>query len=231
MKKLYCLAFVVVLISACKKEHAAVHPTGQIVRTAGPVTSSFGHTFGGTVYTAQDSATVAGLMKANNLSTDGFVFYTYQSYNALDENNKTGFFQLAEAMQVRNGLPVFFEDITFAFEDGKMRGPYPAPQFIAGNITLDNKPSLALSTLKDTFIKLDNEKEASNISIGDSTLVAQLGYYNLNINQRADGVATNYIKLWYIHPQHSSLPEGYIRDDNGTAISFKPLTRTGPIAP
>jgi hypothetical protein len=231
MKKIYYLALALLLTAACKKENAVTHSSGTIVLVQMQTTGTIGQKVNGNNYSAQDSVIVTGLMKDNNLFTDGFVFYAYQSYDALDQNNQMGFYQLATAMQVRNGLPVFFEDITFGFENGKLNGPYPAPQFIAGNIALDNKPNLALQTLRDTFIKLDNAREAHSISIGDSTLVAQLGYYNLNINQLSVGGAPNYIKAWYVHPQHSSWPEGYFRDDNGSAISFQPLTRSGPVAP
>jgi hypothetical protein len=231
MKKIYCLVFTLLLTAACKKENAVTRSSGTVVLAQRQTTGTIGQTVNGNNYSAQDSVIITGLMKDNNLSTGGFVFYTYQSYNALDQNNQMGLYQLATAMQVRNGLPVFFEDITLGFENGKLNGPYPAPQFIAGNIALDNKPNLALQTLRDTFIKLDNAREARSISIGDSTLVAQLGYYNLNINQLSVGGAPNYIKAWYVHPQHSSWPEGYFRDDNGSVISFQPLTRSGPAAP
>ncbi len=228
MKNIFYLFFALLLIAACKKETGVTHLNGTIMLAPGP---NIGYPFKNNNYSAQDSGIVTGLMKDNNLSTDGFVFYTYQSYNALDQNNQMGFFQIATAMQVRNGLPVFFEDLTFGFENGKLYGPYPAPQFIVGNIALDNKPNMSLQILRDTFIKLDNEREAQNISIGDSTLVAQLGYYNLNINQMPVGGAPEYIKAWYVHPQHSSWPGGYFRDDNGTVIWFQPFTHSGPIVP
>jgi len=231
MKKIYYLAFALLLTAACKKEHTTGFSNGTIVRVSGQTTAVTGQTIYINRYPAQDSITVAGLMKANNLPTDGFVFYAYQSYNALNQDSQTAFYQIASAMQVRNGLPVFFEDIFFGFQNGKLNGPYPAPQFIVGNIALDNKPNLALPTLRDKFIKVDNGSEAHNISIGDSALVAQLGYYNLNLSHMADGGAPDYIKAWYVHPQHSSWPEGYFRDDSGATISFRTLTHSGPINP
>jgi hypothetical protein len=232
MKKIYQLAFVLLLVTACKKENNTKKVSStNIVSNQGGIIATAGQKFNGTAYSVQDSITVNGLMKANSLSTDGFSFYAYQSYNAFDQDNKMAYFQITSAMQVKNGLPVFFEDINFGFENGKLNGPYPAPQFIVGNISLDNKPSLALPALRAAFIKLDNEKEAQNISIGDSTLVAQLGYYNLNISHMAEGGAPDYIKAWFIHPQHINWPNAYYRDDNGSVLGFQPLTRIGPIAP
>lgn len=224
MKKIYCLAFVFLLASACKKGNNVKPSTGTIIFAPTQAIGARWQTISDNSFSLQDSTTAIGLMAANNLSTDGFLFYTYQSYNALDQNNQMGLFQLAEAMQIRNGLPVFFNDITFAFENGKFNMPYPAPQFIVGDITLDNKPNLTLQTVRNGFIKLDNASEAHSISIQDSTLVAQLGYYNLNISQMAVGGAPDYIKAWYVHPQHSLRPAGYLRDDDGASLGLTPLT-------
>jgi len=119
---------------------------------------------------------------------------------------------------------VFFEDLTFGFENGKLNGPAPASQFIAGTITLDNKPGLALQALRNIFIKTDNVNEARKIGIQDSTLVAELGYYNLNINQMPVGGAPSYIKAWYVHPRYTLYPFGYFRDDSGAVIGFRAAT-------
>jgi hypothetical protein len=234
MKKfIYPVLVVALALSACHKEfmpHSVAlnsGNSGSIVMAPnanGPV--GFVNNFN-----SQDSLTAIGLMNSNNLSTNGFVFYFYESYNALNQNNQAALFQVAEARQIRNGLPVFFEDITFGFENGKLNGPYPASQFIPGDIALDNKPSLSLDSVRAAFIKADNAGEAYNISIGDSTLVAQLGYYNLNIDQLASGGAPNYIKAWYVHTSSRGWPQGYIRDDNGTVLGFTPLTHSGPVTP
>jgi hypothetical protein len=236
MKKLIYPLLALLTLIACQK--GKIYPdkkqtsagAGTIILNQSPSANS-GSTARLPPFTSQDSITVFGLMNSNNLSTNGFVFYTYQSYNALDQNNQMGYYQLATAKQVRNGLPVFFQDLTFPFENGKFNEPYPAPQFIVGNITLNNKPGRSLQALRDTFIKIDEAHEAYSISIKDSTLVAQLGYYNLNINNMPAGGAPNYIKVWYVHPQHWPWPLAYFRDDTGLAIFFQPLTHTGPVVP
>jgi hypothetical protein len=231
MKKVYYLVLALLLTTACKKGNTIKPGNGAIILAPTQAIGMRWQTISDDSFSADDSTTTIALMKANNLSTGGFLFYTYESYNALDQNNQMGYYQIASAIQIRNGLPVFFEDITFPFENGEFNEPYPAAQFIVGNITLDNKPNLTLQTLRDKFIKTDNASEAHSISIGDSTLVAQLGYYNLNINQMSVGGAPDYIKAWYVHPQHSSWPEGYFRDDNGSTLSFKPFTHSGPVNP
>ena len=229
MRKQAILILILILFAACKK---GVNSSGigSIILNQSPTANS-GATFVVPPFTSQDSLTVQQLMASNNLSTNGFAFYFYETYNALDQNNQMGFYQITEARQVRNGLPVFFEDITFPFENGKLNEPPPAVQFLVGSITLDNKPSLGLTTLRDIFINMDNANEARKIGIQDSTLVAQLGYYNLNINQQAAGGTPAYIKAWYVHPAHAAWPFGYFRDDSGAAINFQPYTHSGPVTP
>jgi hypothetical protein len=231
MKKLIYSLLTVLALTACEKgKQVKPVANGTIILDESPTANS-GSTARIPPFTAQDSITVYGLMNSNNLSTDGFAFYEYQSYNALDQNNQMGFYQLAMAKQVRNGLPVFFEDITFGFENGKLDGPPPASQFIPGAISLNNLPNLSLQTLRDAFIKTDEAREAYSISIKDSTLVAQLGYYNLNINSMSIGGTPDYIKAWYVHPQHWPWPQGYFRDDTGDILFFSPLTHSGPQFP
>jgi hypothetical protein len=234
MKKVIYTLVALLAFTACKKEANQTKTIGEgagsIVLDQSPTANS-GSTARLQPYTSQDSTIVLGLMSSNNLSVNGFAFYTYQSYNALDQNNQMGFYQIAEARQVRNGLPVFFEDITFGFENGKLVGTPPAPQFIAANIALDNKPNQSLQSLRTTFITTDNSREAQSIAIQDSTLAAQLGYYDLNLNNTLSGGTPNYIKMWFIHPQHWPLPTAYIRDDTGELLSFTPLTHSGPLTP
>ncbi len=229
MRKQALLILAVIIFAACKKE-VNRSGYGTIVRNQS-ATSNSGATFVVPTFTSQDSLTVQQLMASNKLSTDGFVFYFYETYNALDQNNQMGFYQIAEAKQIRNGLPVFFSDITFPFENGNFNEPPIASQFIVGTITLDNKPTLSLETLRNLFINTDNANEAQNISIQDSTLVAQLGYYNLNLNQSSPGGAPNYIKTWFVHPSHAAWPYGYFRDDSGATIYFRPYTHSGPATP
>jgi hypothetical protein len=214
MKYIPLMLFALVVITSCKKEtkHAVVS-YGCISRIP---TSSL---------SAGDSITVAGLMKTNNLSTNNLAFYEYQTYEALDENNKEGDFQIALAVQLKNGLPVFFYDITFAFEKGILDEPI---SYIAGNdinTSLDNKPTINLQTLRDSFLTMDKREEANGAvaaSLNDSCLVAQFGYYDINID--FPGKGAEYLKAWYVHPKNSNWPQGYFRDDTGGALLFKSIT-------
>jgi len=231
MKKLTYPLIALIILAGCKKgKQVTPAANGKIFLNESAVTNT-GSSARIPLFTSQDSITVFGLMSNNSLSTNGFVFYAYQSYTALDQNSLPALYQIATAKQVRNGLPVFFEDITFGFHNGTLNGPPPAQQFIAGSITLDNTPNQSLQALRNIFIKTDSVREATNIGIRDSTLVAQLGYYNTNLNGTIEGGAASYIKVWYVHPQHWPWPLGYFRDDNGTVVSFDPLTHSGPVNP
>jgi hypothetical protein len=223
---IYPLLAAVLMMAACKKEDTVRNGSGSIIRAA----SSAGPAGFVNDFNAQDSTAAISLMNSNNISLNGFGFYFYESYNALDQNNQMGLYQIAEARQIRNGLPVFFADLTYGFENGKLNGPPPAPQYIIGTILLDNKPNLTLNDVRNSFIKADNAREASNISIGDSILVAQLGYYDLNLDQPG-ATGTNYIKAWYVHTRYKGWPQGYVRDDNGNVLGLTPLTHKGPVHP
>lgn len=224
-RSIYSLLAAMMMITACKKDDP-IKGNGSIIRA----TSSAGPAGFVNNFNAQDSTTAIGLMNSNNISLNGLAFYFYESYNALGQDSQTGLFQIATARQIRNGLPVFFADLTYGFENGKLNGPLPASSFIIGTISLDNKPNLSLNDVRNIFIKADNANEANNISIGDSTLVAQLGYYNLNLDQPGT-TGTNYIKAWYVHARYRGWPQGYVRDDNGKVLAFRPLTHKGPVYP
>ncbi|HZX60027.1 MAG TPA: hypothetical protein VFE54_14930 [Mucilaginibacter sp.] len=229
MKKfIYCLLAAALALSACKKETVSNGSSGigSIYRSQLPDPFVMQSVSEDRQFTPQDSLTALGLMSSNNLSTNGYLFYAYQYYNALNQDNQMALYQIAIAEQIRNGLPIFFQDMNFAFENGKLNQPMPVPVV---NISLDNKPTLSLQRLRDSFIKVDNLKEGHDIDIKDSILVAQLGYYNTNLDWSDRPV--NFIKTWYVHPKNSDWPKGYFRDDNGSAFIFDPLTHNPPFFP
>lgn len=234
MKKfIYPFIAAALTLAACKKETGLVSNkalgTGSIFQSQSPDQFVMQSVSENRQFTSQDSLTALGLMNSNNLSTNGYLFYAYQYYNALNQNNQMALYQIALAEQIRNGLPIFFQDITFGFENGTLNGPPPTSPFLVDNISLDNNPTLSLRRLRDTFIKIDDLREGHDISIQDSTLVAQFGYYNTNLD--FPNLPVSFIKAWYVHPQHSDWPKGYFRDDNGTVFWFTPLTQNPPYHP
>src|SRR5580698_2006666 len=102
MKKVYLLGFAILLAAACKKQNNTAPVTPTVTRTSTSTGTITNPTVYGDGFSAQDSTIAYGLMTSNNLSTTGFVFYQYQAYNALDQDNQMAYFQLATAKQVRN---------------------------------------------------------------------------------------------------------------------------------
>src|ERR1700760_3169448 len=100
MKRIYYLTLVLLMASACKKGNNVKPQTGAIMFAPTQAVGNSWQTISGDSFSIQDSTAAIGLMAANGLSTDGFLFYTYQSYNALDQNNQMGYYQIAEAMQI-----------------------------------------------------------------------------------------------------------------------------------
>jgi len=230
MKKfIYPLLASVLVLAACKKETGLVSNkalgTGSIFQSQLPDRFVMQSVSEDRQFTAQDSLTVLGLMSSNNLSANGYLLYAFQYYNALNQNNQMALYQTGFAEQIRNGLPVFFQEANFTFENGKL---FQQPAS-AGNISLDNNPTLSLQRLRDSFIKADDYAEGHDITIQDSILVAQLGYYNTNLD--FSNLPANFIKAWYVHPKNSDWPKGYFRDDNGSAFIFTPLTQNPPYHP
>jgi len=215
MKKLIYPLLAIVVMASCKKAALKVSENGCISQV------------GITGLSGADSVTVAGLMKNNNLPTTNLVFYTYQTYNALNQQSQMADYQIAEAAYVQNGLQLFFYDETYGFENGTLNGPSPLS---TQTVSLDNKPTLSLQTLRDSFITQDKGMEYNpSVALGlkDSCLVAQFGYYDLNVDFPLKGA--DFVKAWYVRPKNSQWPHGYFRDDNGAAIFFSPLTRSGNV--
>ena len=232
MKRFIYPLLALLALAACKKETNLSNSslgTGSIFQSQLPDPFVVQSVSENRQFTTPDSLTALGLMSSNNLSTNGFLFYAYQYYNALNENNQMALYQITVAEQIRNGLPIFFQDITFGFENGKLNGPPPTAPGLAGNISLDNNPTLSLQRLRDSFIKVDDLREGHDISIKDSTVVAQLGYYNTNLD--FSNLPVTFIKAWYVHPKNSDWPKGYFRDDNGSVFWFTPLTQNPPYHP
>jgi hypothetical protein len=214
MKKLIYFLLAAVVISSCKKAPATIAANGCISQV--PVTR----------LSAADSATVAGLMKNNNLPTAGLAFNAYQFYTTGTGTQQT-LVQIATASQIRNNLPLFLYDVTYGFNNGLTDNDIPA---LAGNISLDTKATLPLQTLRDSFLYVDKGMEYNpSVALGlkDSCLVAVFGYYDLNVDFPQKG--TDFIKAWYVHPKNSEWPQGYFRDDTGAALLFKPLSSSGEV--
>ena len=209
MKKIIYTFVALLLVGSCKKNNISkTSDNGCISQlTTFPSLST------------SDSITVAGLLKNNNLSSNNQVFYVYQSYNALNQQNQNSFFQLVKATQVQHGLPLFFCDLTYGFINGVSDG---SSGILYSDIKLGTKPFLTLQVLRQLFLTEATRLDQLAVPFQDTCLVAQLGYYNTNLE--SPDTTVNFIRAWEVRPKYSQFPRGYFRDDNGILIAFFPLT-------
>lgn len=215
--------------AATNSQTTATGNTG-IIPTAGPApTGTIIQDESSGILTKQDSATVAALISSNNLSISNLAIYGYQTYNAYNQDNIMTDYQLVATTQIVNGLPVFFHDITIAFQNGKFQGPLPSAPYMVSSIALDNKPNLSTDTVRSIFIKTDNAREAQPIDVEGIILTAQLGYYDLNDGFPQKG--TDFVKAWLVQPKGGGWPMAYIRDDTKDILQYRPLTHSGPQGP
>jgi len=202
MKTLGLILFFSILLASCKKERAA---GGCIAQTTSIASVS-----------ATDNATIQTLLNNNNLSGKNQVFLYYTSYSAQNQQNQDVLYQSAGSIQVRNGLPIFYGDLYYSFQNGVLEGISGKSY---GAVSLDTKPSQTLPVLNQLFITEAVNKQGINASYKDSCYVAQFGYYDLNRTSITD-TTTSFVKAWEVHPAHSPFPQCYIRDDNGGTLYF-----------
>jgi hypothetical protein len=205
MKRIYYLFILLIAFSACKKT-AVNADLGCISQP--PLQR---------LPTAQYD-TVLLLLKNNNISAVNQVFYQYQSSTPLGHLNTDTLYQTTTATQTANGLPIFFGDLFYGFENGKL---ISASGTVITNINLDTKSTLKLPAMRQEFLADADAFDETKVPFQDSCLVAQFGYYNLNLE--TPGIAPNFIKAWQVTPAHTGYPIAYIRDDNGKSILFKHL--------
>jgi hypothetical protein len=201
MKTLGLILFISIVLASCKKEGAAGGGISQV--TSLPTVS------------ASDNDAIQTLLQSNNFSGKNQVFFLYQS-SMTESGNTEVPYQVAEATQTRNGLPIFYSTLNYVFQSGSLLG---LSGKVYGATSLNAQSSQTLPILKELFITEAVNKQGINASYKDSCYVAQFGYYNINLNNAADTTAS-LIKAWEIHPRNSAFPQCYVRDDNGSTIYF-----------
>jgi hypothetical protein len=201
MKKLYYLLFISIAFAACKKDNSETGCLSQ--STAIPTVS------------ASDNATVLALLQKNNIPTNNQVFSVYTSYEATNPGQPDILYQFVTTTQVKNGLPLFFENINYTFTNGTT---YAVNGTQYANFNLNASPARNLPELKQLFINEAVTKQGFNASFKDSCLVAQFGYIDANLN--TSNTTPNFVKAWEVKPAHSLYPQVYVRDDNGATVFF-----------
>ncbi|HTE00606.1 MAG TPA: hypothetical protein VK668_15040 [Mucilaginibacter sp.] len=205
MKQFSCILFALLVFASCKKENIAKIDYGCIHRSL-----ALPH------LSVADSITVAVLLQSNTISSDSLVFYGYTSNWHTNTDLTHDYFQFATATQVKNGLPVFYGDLTYTFKFGFIWG---LPFKYNDPIKLNTKPTFQFEKLKQAFLDEGINNQAMAASYKDSCLTAQFGYYNLN--KLLPYTSPICIKAWQIHADGSNFPVAYFRDDTGELIYFQ----------
>ncbi len=204
MKQISFLLLVLLGFSACQKGSTLVNDQGcirEIVRS---------HVSGA------DSLAAVSLFKKNKLSPADFVFERVILNDTISNTQGTSIYQHIFAIQLLGGLPVLSDDIGYHFLNGVL-------QSVNGNIygaQPQNAPSVvSLAQLRNLFLIQVNQNDRYLGSMKDSCLVAEHGYYNLNVG--TGETTPNLVRAWLVTPAHLTYPQAMLRDDNtGTLIYY-----------
>ena len=210
MKQLYYLLFVLIVFSSCQKSGVAIDNgcISQIKR------QGFG------VIPADSNAAVQLLIQ-NHLPTNDLQFEYIRLHDTVTINGNTDVYQYIFAIEYLNGLPVLSYDFGYTFKNGVFQQVTGA-RYTA--ITLNTHPAQTLPRLRKLYMAEVNKNGTSVVNIKDSCLVAQFGYYDLNVNFNVinNDHSANFIKAWRVTPKHSLYPQALFRDDNGQLIAYYP---------
>jgi hypothetical protein len=201
MKRVYLILFALAALVSCKKDNSE---NGCLSQTTVIATVS-----------ASDNATALSLLQKNNIPTNNQVFSNYTSYAATNPGEPDIQYQFVTATQVKNGVPLFFENILYTFSNGTI---YATNGTQYTDFDLNASPTQKLTGLKQLFINEAVTKQGFNASFKDSCLVMQFGYIDANLN--TNNTTPNFAKAWEIKPAHSLYPQVYVRDDNGVTVYF-----------
>ncbi|MGZ3750120.1 MAG: hypothetical protein ACXVB0_07065 [Mucilaginibacter sp.] len=207
MKKLYFGLFVLLVFASCKKNDMSAD-SGCISRIN---RQNFG-------VSASDSTAAVQLLQQNHLPTNDLAFEYIRLHDTVTTSGSTKIYQYIFAVNYLNGLPVLSYDFGYTFKNGIFQETTGA--HYSGTV-LDTHPTQSLPRLRQLFIGQVN-KNGSVAIFKDSCLVAEFGYYDLNVdyNVPTNDHTANFIKAWLVKPKQTPYPQALFRDDNGQLISY-----------
>jgi len=202
MKNVFLILFVAVLLASCKKSDLPGDNgcISQVKRINFGIKSS-------------DSVTAIALLKQNGIAYSDLQL-SFVAFDTVKTGPNTGIYQNVFADQIINGLPILSEHIWYQFENS-------AIQSTTGTRYSSAAPSggsaLSLPQLRELFLNAAAKNNAA-VSFKDSCLVAQFGYYDLNVTS---GGAPNLVKAWSVTQRnYNAYPRVFFRDDNGATILY-----------
>jgi len=163
-----------------------------------------------------DSVTVYGLFQASHLSTDSLVFNDYDPHWQMDDDLVYNYYQVVNAVQIKNGLPVFYGDVSIQFTDGFANSVQGKYDFV---VDLPHKPSFNYQKLRAIYLDEGINQNHIDAAFRDSCFTAQFGYYNLS--RDTPWVAPKLVTAWKVRPKGSKYPVGYFKDSDGSPIYFQ----------
>lgn len=209
MKKLYCALITLSIFSACKKS--------DLPADSGCISQVTRQNFG---VTTSDSIAAVQLLKQNNLPTNDLVL-EYVHNDTITYTVPSYINQYVFGVQYINGLAILSYDFGYTFKNGVFKEVTGA-RYSAVN--LDTRPTQHLPQLRGLYITEISKNRGSDIAAAfkDSCVVAQFGYYDLNVDFKVstNDHTPNFVKAWSVKPKHTPYPQVIFRDDNGKTIVY-----------
>jgi hypothetical protein len=205
MKKIYLITFIALAFAACKKNDQLPGDSGcitQIKRQNFDIKNT-------------DSVTAIQLLKQNNIPYNDVQLEYFSSYNIPTGESNPGTYQSVFVIQQINGLPILSSEIWYQFTNSILQ---TTSGIRYNEINLSNSSSLQLTQLRAAYLA-EVTKNNSTIAtqLKDSCLVAQFGYYDLNVDVNS---TPNFVKAWLVKPQHSVYPQVTLQDGSGKTIVY-----------
>jgi hypothetical protein len=205
MNKIYFVLFIVLAFASCKKND-------QLPGKGGCVTQIKRENFG---IKSADSVTAIQLLKRNNIPYNDIQLEYFSSYDVPNGASNAGSYQSVSVIQQINGLPILSGEIGYQFTDSVL-------QTTSGTryteINLSTTSTLQLTQLRAAYLaEVTKNSSTTANQLKDSCLVAQFGYYDLNVDVNN---TPNFVKAWLVKPIHSPYPQVTLQDGSSKTIVY-----------
>lgn len=208
MKNIYYLLFLLPLLAACKK-NTTPKPADGCISQEKEVRFFL---------TPADSTAALRVLRKNNLPTNDLQV-EYIQQDTVIANGVTNVAQYLFAVQYVNGFPVLSSDFGYTFKNDVFTG-LVGTRF--SNINLDTRAKHSLQQVRKLYLDEVTKKAGADAAtdLKSACLVAQFGYYDVNVRSAVANHPTDFVMAWSIVPEGKQYPNVLIRDDNGVRIAY-----------
>jgi hypothetical protein len=205
MKKIYLIALVALAFASCKKNDQLPGDNGCISQVK---LQNFN-------VKSSDSVSAVQLLKQHNIPYSDLQLEYYSSYDVPTGDINAGTYQTVIAIQRINGLPVLSGELWYQFTDNALQSTTGVRY---GAVNLSTTSSLQLAQLRAAYLAAVNKNNTTIATqLKDSCLVAEFGYYDLNVNVSN---TPNFVKAWLVAPKNFSYPQVTLQDGSGKTIVY-----------